>query len=143
MQGVSWRCGDTITTTSGRTHHSATKHPLKRAERLGLERIRRLQLSDALVVLSACRTGVGELVPGEGVVGLARSFMEAGAAGIVVTHWPVDDAAAARLMVEFHRQLADGRSPATALAVARRSRRAEGDLPRDWAPFEIVLRPSS
>ena len=126
---------------------ASTRDPRKcgvvcsRGQRLGLDRVSRLPLDRALVVLSACRTGQGELLPGEGVVGLGWAFLQAGAEAIVVSHWSVDDASAARLMIEFHQALRDGRTPTDALAAAKRSRRAAGDPAKDWAPFEILLRP--
>lgn len=110
-------------------------------QRLGVDAIAALELDDPLVVLSACRTGEGELVPGEGVIGLGWAFLRAGAAAIVVSHWTVDDTSTARLMIEFHRRLAAGDDPIEALAAAKRERIAAGEPPSRWAPFEIVVRP--
>ncbi|MCP3981561.1 MAG: CHAT domain-containing protein [bacterium] len=114
---------------------------LSGGERLGFEEISRLSLNSNLVVLSACRTGQGELLPGEGVVGLGWAFLRAGARGIVVSQWTVDDVASARLMIEFHRRLRDGAEPVGALAGAQRELRATYPHPRFWAPFSVVLRP--
>ncbi|RMF72463.1 MAG: CHAT domain-containing protein [Acidobacteria bacterium] len=102
--------------------------------------IRTLPLRRALVVLSACRTGEGELVPGAGVIGLSSAFAEAGAGGIVMSLWTVDDAATARLMVAFHDHLRRGRDPVAALAAARRSVRATAS-PGAASPFVVVLVP--
>lgn len=115
-------------------------------ERLGISDIlNRVHLPpSSLVVLSACRTGVGEIVPGEGIIGLGWSFLRAGASGIVVSHWTVDDVSAARLMVGFHRKLSEGADPVRALAAASRelaSTSTEYRHPMHWAPFVIVLRP--
>ena len=63
---------------------------------------------------------------------------------IVVSHWTVDDAASARLMVGFHRGLAAGADPVAALNAAARELRAEDaryEHPAYWAPFVIQLRP--
>jgi CHAT domain-containing protein len=98
----------------------------------------------SLVVLSACRTGIGEVVAGEGVIGLGWSFLRAGARGIVVSHWTVEDASAARLMIAFHRRLAAATDPVRALAEAAREIQSLGPEyrhPAHWAPFVIVLRP--
>lgn len=99
---------------------------------------------EALVTLSACRTGVGELVPGEGVIGLVGSFFRAGARAVVASYWTVSDDATARLMIAFHRHLADGEEPVRALALASRelpAERPEYADPVYWAPFTIQLRP--
>jgi CHAT domain-containing protein len=58
-----------------------------------------------LVVLSACQSGQGKLVGGEGLVGLTRGFMYAGAASVVVSLWKVDDAATAELMTRFYQKM--------------------------------------
>jgi CHAT domain-containing protein/tetratricopeptide (TPR) repeat protein len=110
-------------------------------ERLDIDAILELSLPSSLVVLSACRTGEGELLPGEGVVGLGWAFLRAGAGAIVVSRWTVDDAASARLMVAFHEGLRDGVDPVHALAGARRELAARKEHPAYWAPFVIVLSP--
>jgi CHAT domain-containing protein len=131
------------------THAVASTHDPRRCgvilshgERLGLEGIVDLDLDGSLVVLSACRTGEGELLPGEGVVGLGWAFLRAGALGVVVTLWSVDDEASARLMVAFHRRLRDGVEPVRALSEARREMASDGADPSTWAPFAIVLSPT-
>ena len=116
---------------------------LSDGERLGVDEISRLRLDGALAVLSACRTGEGELIPGEGIVGLGWSFLRAGARGVVATTWAVDDEASARLMVDFHRRLKAGSDPVRALNAARRERAAAGLPPAIWGPFVIVVRPGA
>jgi CHAT domain-containing protein len=69
------------------------------------EVIGQLQLRADVVALSACETARGELVPGEGVIGLARAFQAAGARAVVATQWQVADASTGRLMVAFHQGL--------------------------------------
>jgi CHAT domain-containing protein len=115
---------------------------LSDGERLGLDEILSLRLAAPLVVLSACRTGEGELVPGEGVVGLGWAFLRAGARGIVVSRWTVDDAVSAKLMVAFHRRLHAGVEPVRALAEARREARTLEPHPGYWAAFDLVLSPT-
>src|SRR5205085_12382004 len=64
-----------------------------------------LKLPAELVVLSACQTGLGQEVRGEGLIGLTRGLMYAGAARVVVSLWNVDDAATAELMSYFYKKL--------------------------------------
>jgi len=78
-----------------------------------------------LVVLSACDTGSGEACAGEGVLGLRRGFVEAGAQNLLMTLWPVDDTATVSLMEAFYRDaLRDGDAPG-ALIRAQRATLAE------------------
>ena len=99
-----------------------------------------LRLAADLVVLSACETGVGRLVSGEGVVGLTRAFFYAGAPSLVVSLWQVSDRSTARLMTSFYEHLDRGEDKAVAL---QRSRLAlieaggPGAAPFYWAPFVV------
>lgn len=100
-----------------------------------------LDLSADLVVLSACRTGVGKEIRGEGLVGLTHSFFQAGATRVLASLWDVDDAATARLMAGFYRELlVAGRTPAAALRAAQRAMRAEEgwEDPAHWAGFVLA-----
>ena len=73
-----------------------------------------------LVVLSACRTGLGKDVRGEGLIGLTRGFMHAGASSVVASLWKVDDEATAELMKNFYaNMLQKGMTPAEALRAAQ------------------------
>jgi CHAT domain-containing protein/tetratricopeptide (TPR) repeat protein len=87
---------------------------------LRLAEIYRLNLPADLVVLSACRTALGQEIRGEGLVGLTRGFFSAGARQILVSLWPVEDRATAELMKRFYREmLGAGRPPAAALREAQ------------------------
>ncbi len=98
-----------------------------------------LKLNADLVVLSACETGKGDLRPGEGVVGLSRSFLYAGSRGVVCSLWQVDDARTAVLMESLYNELRKGKvSSAEALALARRKLIAEEQAPFYWAPFILI-----
>lgn len=99
-----------------------------------------LRLNAELVVLSACRTGVGHRLDGEGPLALTRPFLYAGARRVVATYWDVDDRAAAELMTRFHRErLAGGLADGAALRAAKLSLRAEPRwrAPAHWAAFGL------
>ncbi len=100
---------------------------------LRLHDIYNLKLNAELVVLSACRTALGREVKGEGLLGLTRGFMYAGAPRVVASLWDVRDEATAELMKRFYQNLLTGRlPPATALRAAQLSLLRE---PRWAAPF--------
>jgi CHAT domain-containing protein len=107
---------------------------------LRLHDIYNLKLPVDLVVLSACQTGLGKDVKGEGLIGLTRGFMYAGASGVVASLWKVDDEATAELMKHFYTGLFDkGLSPAAALREAQLSLRKQKRWhePYYWAGFVI------
>jgi CHAT domain-containing protein len=100
-----------------------------------------LDLGADLVVLSACETGLGKMVRGEGVLGLPRAFLYAGASSIVVSLWSVSDRSTADLMSEFYRRMmGKNDSPAEALRRAKEELRKSGAFahPFYWAPFVIL-----
>ncbi|MBL9086192.1 MAG: CHAT domain-containing protein [Planctomycetia bacterium] len=92
-----------------------------------------------VVVLSACDTARGPVVRAEGVMGLARAAMHAGATRVIASLWKVDDAATQRLMTEFHARLKDGVVPARALREAQAVVRAEPRWahPSFWAAWVL------
>jgi CHAT domain-containing protein len=99
-----------------------------------------LKLNADVVVLSACQTGLGKEVKGEGLVGLTRGFMYAGAPRVVVSLWSVNDAATAELMTRFYRgMLVDKLRPAQALQAAQVSMRNDKRFaaPFYWAAFTL------
>lgn len=105
---------------------------------LQLHDIYNLDLSAGLVVLSGCRTGLGKDVRGEGLVGLTRGFMYAGARSVVASLWKVDDRATAELMKHFYRaMLEEGLPPAAALRKAKEVMWKQGRwrAPYYWAAF--------
>jgi tetratricopeptide (TPR) repeat protein len=99
-----------------------------------------LPLDGAVVVCSACETGLGRLRAGEGIVGLSRALFYAGAEALVLSLWRVPDLATAKLMDEFYAQLLAGNSVAQALRYAQYlvSRRSVVDDPLLWAAFVVV-----
>lgn len=88
-----------------------------------------------LVVLSACVTGLGEIHPSEGTLGLRRSFIVAGAKGLIVSLWSVPDRATATLMEDLYRSLHQGFSPVAALRTARAKARERTSNPYFWGAF--------
>ena len=99
-----------------------------------------LRVPVSLVVLSACRTGLGEDVSGEGLIGLTRGFMHAGASSVVASLWKVDDEATAELMKYFYtNMLKKGMRPAAALRDAQNTLRQnpQWQSPHFWAGFTL------
>jgi CHAT domain-containing protein/Flp pilus assembly protein TadD len=99
-----------------------------------------LELHADLVVLSACKTGLGKEVSGEGLIGMARAFLYAGAGSILVSLWQVDDESTSDLMVTFYRYLRELGDKSEALRRAKiesidNSRYVH---PYFWAPFILV-----
>lgn len=92
-----------------------------------------------LVVLSACRTGVGRSYRGEGLLGLPRAFLLAGGERVVASLWNVDDAATAAFMRAFYGQRAKGLSVAAALCAAQAAVKAEARWahPYYWAAWVV------
>ena len=99
-----------------------------------------MPLKARLVVLSACDSGSGQLRAREGVMGLARAFLAAGAGAVVATLWPIDDRATRRMTLALHRHVLAGQSFAAALALAQRELRRDDPHPFYWAPFVLLDR---
>ena len=99
-----------------------------------------LNLPAELVVLSACETGLGKQIKGEGLVGLTQGFMYAGARRVVVSLWNVNDKATAELMARFYRgMLRENKTPAAALRTAQleMSLQSRWRSPYYWAAFVL------
>jgi CHAT domain-containing protein len=101
-----------------------------------------LRFGSSAVVLSACQTAGEHVVDGEGLQGLARSFLAAGARAVVATLWSVPDESTADFMEHFHRALAGGATLADALQRARlallRSGNPASSDASSWAAFVLV-----
>jgi CHAT domain-containing protein len=107
---------------------------------LRLHDIFNLNLPAELVVLSACQTGLGKETKGEGLVGLTRGFMYAGARRVVVSLWSVNDAATSELMAKFYQKmLQGGQNPITALREAQLEmwNSQNRQSPYYWAAFTV------
>ncbi|MGB8507576.1 MAG: CHAT domain-containing protein, partial [Pyrinomonadaceae bacterium] len=97
-----------------------------------------LRLNADLIVLSACRTGLGRHVNGEGLLGITRAFMYAGSRSVVASLWKVNDEATAKLMEQFYGAMfRDGLPPSAALRKAKEAVRSQGRWrsPYYWAGF--------
>ncbi len=108
----------------------------------------KLRLNAELVSLSACETGLGKEIKGEGLMGLMRAFIYAGTPSVLVSLWKVDDEAAADQMVRFYRYLLKGKAgqpnalnKAQALQQARLDAIQRGSVPYFWAPFILIGNP--
>lgn len=107
---------------------------------LRLHEIYNLRLTADLVVLSACQTGLGKDIKGEGLIGLTRGFMYAGSKGVIASLWKVDSEATRELMREFYTGFFHrGLSPAAALREAKLAIRTQPrwQSPFFWAAFEL------
>ncbi len=99
-----------------------------------------MKLPAELVVLSACQTGLGKEIKGEGLIGLTRGFMYAGARRVVVSLWSVNDKATSDLMTKFYRgMLKDNERPAAALRAAQIEmwKQKQWQSPYYWAAFTM------
>ncbi|HJY27996.1 MAG TPA: CHAT domain-containing tetratricopeptide repeat protein [Pyrinomonadaceae bacterium] len=105
---------------------------------LKLNDIYNMDLPLDMIVLSACETGLGKQVRGEGLIGLTRGFMHAGAARVVASLWKVDDEATAQLMKGFYSYLLEKKMPAAAaLRLAQLDLRKTRSEPYAWAGFVL------
>lgn len=105
-----------------------------------------LKLPAEMVVLSGCRTGLGKAIKGEGVVGMTRAFMYAGAKRVTVSLWDINDEATSELMGDLYREMFASRraSPAVALRKAQMAmiRDKRWSNPYFWATFVIQGEPN-
>jgi tetratricopeptide (TPR) repeat protein len=121
--------------------------------------VMQLNLTGALVTLSACESGRSQVIAGDEILGLTRAFLGAGAASLIVSLWLVQDDTTARLMALLYEQLRDtppcppvpsweapegwgaggtGRGRAAALRAAQLALKAQYPHPYYWAPFVLI-----
>ncbi len=111
---------------------------------LDVNEISQLNLDCDLVVVSACQTGRGQLLSGEGIVGLSRAFLYAGARDVIVSLWDVSDNSTSQLMKDFYTRLTGGQSNAEALRQAKLHMLRSNKVirhPYYWASFIMVGKP--
>jgi CHAT domain-containing protein len=98
-----------------------------------------MDLNADLVALTACQTGHGRVIPGEGVMSLGRAFQCAGARSALVSLWSVSEITSVKLMEIFFERLKSGKKIRRAWREARKELRSMGyDHPFFWAPFVLI-----
>jgi CHAT domain-containing protein/Tfp pilus assembly protein PilF len=99
-----------------------------------------LELQADLVVLSACESGLGEIVKGEGLLGLTRGFIYSGAGNVIVSLWQVADQSTAQFMIQLYENILAGQSYGQALRNTKLAfiENASYAYPLDWSPFILV-----
>jgi CHAT domain-containing protein len=122
------------------TPDSATSPP---TSAFGLLDILGLKLKSRLVVLSACDTSRGRLLPGEGVLGPAQAFLQAGSAAVLATYWRIDDAETADFMQKFYTHLFAEHLPAAAALRSAQLEAARTASSHTWAAFALYGWPDS
>jgi CHAT domain-containing protein len=106
---------------------------------LRLHDIYNLKLPADMVVLSACSTGLGQIIKGEGLISLTRGFMHAGSPRVIASLWRVEDLGTSELMKRFYQHMAKGMAPSGALRQAQIEmiRHKRWNSPYHWAGFVL------
>ena len=117
----------------------ASETPVEEDFLLTMGDVMRVQMGARLVVLSCCHSGRGE-IKAEGVVGIARAFLGAGARSVLVSLWGIDDEATLEFMKSFYLHLAEGRSASESLNHAMKCLRKSDEFSEVmyWAPFVLI-----
>ena len=117
-----------------------SKFPQKKDYILKMSDVQAANLRARLVVLSCCHSGRGRILKGEGVVGIARAFLAAGARSVLVSLWAIDDEATMVFMKSFYQHLKEGKTASTAVHQSMKSLRESDKFSemRYWAPFQLM-----
>ncbi|MCF8232492.1 MAG: CHAT domain-containing protein [Bacteroidales bacterium] len=99
-----------------------------------------MELDADLIVLSACKSGAGQILKGEGVFGLPRGFIFAGAPNLIASLWKIHDEKTKTIINSFYRHLLEGKDYATALQQAKIEMIERGELPLDWSGIVLIGR---
>ncbi|XP_044173450.1 tetratricopeptide repeat protein 28-like [Acropora millepora] len=117
-----------------------SKFPQQKDFILKMSDVQAANLRARLVVLSCCHSGRGRILKGEGVVGIARAFLAAGARSVLISLWAIDDEATMVFMKSFYQHLRDGKTASAALHQTMKSLRESEKFSemRYWAPFQLI-----
>ena len=116
-----------------------SKIPEEKDFMLKMSDVQGVKLRARLVVLSCCHSAQGKVTP-EGVVGIARAFLGAGARSVLVSLWAIDDVATMKFMTNFYKHLKDGDSASVALNWSMKCLRESGEFGavKYWSPFVLI-----
>jgi len=109
---------------------------------LRMTEIMGLNMNANIVALTACQTGLGKRVAGEGTLGMGRAFQYAGAKTVLMSMWSVSELVSVRLVKSFFENMKNGKSKSEALSLARGEIRKKYDHPFFWAAFILVGEPN-
>ena len=117
-----------------------SEFPQKKDNILKMSDVQTANLRARLVVLSCCHSGRGRILKGEGVVGIARAFLAAGARSVLISLWAIDDEATMVFMKSFYQHLKEGKTASAAVHQAMKSLRESERFSemRYWAPFQLI-----
>ena len=120
-------------------NHGSPEKPKEQDFLLTMEDVLKAKLRAKLVVLSCCHTGKGKICA-EGVVGIARAFLGAGARSVIASLWAIEDKATMEFMRNFYEHLIAGHSASRSLNQAMKLMRESGEFNevRQWAPFVLI-----
>ena len=114
--------------------------PSKKDYILKISNVQGAILRARLVVLSCCHSGRGRILKGEGVVGIARAFLTAGARFVLVALWAIDDKATMVFMKSFYQHLKKGKTASASVQQSMKSLRESEEYSemRHWALFQLI-----
>ena len=117
-----------------------SKFPQRKDYILKMSDVQAANLRARLVVLSCCHSGHGRILKGEGVVGIARAFLAAGARSVLVSLWGIDDKATMVFMKSFYHHLKEGKTASVAVHQSMKSLHESEEFSevKYWAPFQLI-----
>ncbi|XP_044171451.1 tetratricopeptide repeat protein 28-like [Acropora millepora] len=118
----------------------SSKFPQRKDYILKMSDVQGANLRARLVVLSCCHSGRGRVLKGEGVVGIARAFLAAGARSVLVALWAIDDEATMVFMKSFYQHLKEGKTASAAVQESMKFLRESEQFSemKYWAPFQLI-----
>ena len=118
----------------------SSKFPQQKDFMLKMSDVQAANIRARLVVLSCCYSGRGRILKGEGVVGIARALLAAGARSVLISLWAIDDEATMVFMKSFYQHMKEGKTASAAVHQAMKSLRESEKFSemRYWAPFQLI-----